>query len=94
MAAAKVFTEWRAFHSAGTVATKSAGSFAIDRPNRSLSWLTAIISAIPIVKPSITASGMSAISLPARANAAPINITPAIRVASSRPSNPNCSITP
>jgi hypothetical protein len=43
-AAAAKFIEWRASHSAGSVSTKSAGSLAIDRPNRSLSWLTAMIS--------------------------------------------------
>ena len=51
-------------------------------------------SAIPIVKPSITGSGISAINLPARARAAMTSMTPAISVASRRPSKPNCSITP
>ena len=36
-----------------------------DRPSRSFSWLTAMISAMPTVKPSITGSGTSAMKRPA-----------------------------
>ncbi len=43
--------------SAGTFSTKSAGTVAISKPSKSLTWLVAMMIAMPIVKPLITGSG-------------------------------------
>ena len=55
-------------------------------PNRSLSWLDAMMIAMPMVKPLTTASGTKAIRLPARSSPASTRIAPAISVASTSPS--------
>ena len=59
------------------------------RPARPLTWLAKMVTAMPQVKPTVTAWGMWRIRPPSRK--APINasITPDIRTASSRPSRPN-----
>ncbi len=48
----------RIAHKPETLDRKSAGSALPVIPARSFAWLTAITIAIPMVKPSITASGM------------------------------------
>ncbi len=78
----------RAAHSASILGMNSAESGPVCKPARSLSWLVAMTTAMPIVKPSMTDSGISRISRPAP-NIPPITSNmPAIMVAISSPSKP------
>ncbi len=54
----------------------------------SLSWLVAMITAMPMVKPLITGSGTYRISFPKRRNPATSRISPAMKVARTKPSYP------
>ena len=78
----------RAVHRPSILGRKSAGSASPRSPARSLSWLVAITTAMPIVKPSTTLSGISRISLPAPSRPPMTRIAPAISVASCRPARP------
>ena len=84
----------RAAQSAGRVSTRSADAFIPVSPNRSLNWLTAMMIAMPTVKPSITGSGTRAMNRPARRSPPAKRMRPAMIVASSKPSNPCRSMTP
>lgn len=55
----------RAAHNASILAMNSAGTVVICRPSKSFNWLAAMMTAMPMVKPLITGSGTSRISLPA-----------------------------
>lgn len=64
----------------------SAGTFATSRPSASFSWLVTMITAMPLVKPVTSGCGMNRISVPVFNSPAAMSITPAISVASTRPS--------
>ena len=55
---------------------------------------TQMMTPIPAVKPAITGSGMKRSTPPNFAAPSRIRITPAMQVASSRPSTPYCAVTP
>ncbi len=78
---------WNRAASLGTTAPGSApASF---RPNRSLSWLAAMIRAMPAVKPTVTACGMRRTSSPSRSRPPTASISPDRNTARARPSMPS-----
>ena len=76
----------RAAQRTGIFSRKSAGTLPVSSPRKSPSWLVAMMMAMPMVKPLITASGMYSIRLPTRSQPAASRMRPAIRVAITRPS--------
>ena len=93
MPVAQTFTEPKPPASALILGTNSAGRSCRPRPKKSLSWLLKMITAMPAVKPVISGCGMYFINVPTFISAAAIRISPAMIVASSRPSMPWCWIT-
>lgn len=55
-------------------------------------WVEAMITAMPVVKPMTTGTGMKLMALPRRAKARPRMRKPAIKLARARPSGPNCAM--
>ena len=76
----------RAAHSTSILLRNSAGTSATLSPKRSFSWLVAMITAMPIVKPFMTGSGTRRMRFPARKYPAISKIRPAMNVAMTRPS--------
>ena len=84
------FILWKLLKYAIHLSTKSAGTFAIWSPKKSLICEEKIMSAIPLVKPTMSEYGMYFSKFPSRANPKPIMIKPAIKVAMVNPSVPYC----
>ncbi len=67
---------------------------AISRPRKSRSWVLAITTAMPLVKPMITGRGMYFTAEPVPVSPMMTSITPAINVHMNRPSTPYCAMMP
>ena len=76
----------RCAHSTPSLGRNSAGTPSTCRPSRSLSWLAKMMTAMPAVKPVTSGCGRYFISVPTLSRPATTRITPAIRVAMTRPS--------
>jgi hypothetical protein len=68
----------------------SGGTAPMLSPKKSLTWLDRMITAIPLVKPTITGCGMNLIAAPNLRRPIATRITPAINVATMSPSTPYC----
>ena len=68
--------------------TNGAGTAPMRRPSTSLTWLEKITTAIPLVKPITTGCGTNLIAAPIRAAPSAMRSTPAMSVATVRPSTP------
>ncbi len=66
----------------------AAGTAPVSSPKKSAIWLAPMITAMPMVKPLMTGSGIRRISPPTRSSAASTSSAPAISVAISSPSSP------
>ena len=67
---------------------------AISRPRKSFSWVLAMTSAMPLVKPMITGLGMYFTAVPVPVSPITTSITPAINVHINRPSTPYFAMMP
>ena len=92
---AEAFQVGKACHSVFTSAKNSAGTLpSICKPKKSLICERPINTAIPLVKPIITDTGINLISTPIRKKPISHSITPDIKVANSKPLPPYCSTMP
>ena len=78
----------RLAHSAPTMPKKSPGILSMDRPRKSLTCDSPISTAMPLVKPMITAIGMKRTSVPSRSRPMANSSTPEKAVAMIRLGTP------
>ncbi len=83
----------RACHIISSRSKKLSGEPTSSSPSTSLSWIVAMTSAMPAVKPVVTGCGMKVIRRPSLARPMPICITPAIMPARSSPLSPKSRTT-
>jgi len=73
---------------------KNSLGVATARPRKSLIWVEAMSSAMPLVNPSTTGRGMNFTDWPRPVSARNTRMTPAIMVTISRPERPCCAMMP